>query len=96
MTARLDSYEHAFNDAIAVEQSQELDRHYAQSEAFHMKAELAAAYERIKMLEAELLECREYFDQRADADCDQDGFIPNEEMRRVASIDECLHGPGNF
>ncbi len=58
--------------------------------------EIKAAYERIAELTAELLECREYFHQRADADCDQDGFIPNEEMRRVTSIDECLHGPGGF
>lgn len=32
------------------------------------------------LLEA-LSECEEYFDNRADADCDQDGFIPNKEMR---------------
>lgn len=32
------------------------------------------------LLEA-LFECEEYFDNKADADCDQDGFIPNKEMR---------------
>lgn len=30
---------------------------------------------------AEVLEeCEDYFDNRSDADCDQDGFIPNKEM----------------
>lgn len=33
---------------------------------------------------------REYFDNRADADCDQDGFIPNAEMRLVSEIDAAL------
>jgi hypothetical protein len=30
---------------------------------------------------------RDYFDGRADADCDQDGFIPNEEMRILCELD---------
>jgi hypothetical protein len=55
-------------------------------------AELDAAYQRIAELTAELVECRDYYDKRADADCDWDGFFPNEEMRRLTSIDECLHG----
>lgn len=58
--------------------------------------ELKAAYQRIKELESALNQCREYFEERADADCDQDGFIPNEEMRMVTEIDEALHGPGGF
>lgn len=33
-----------------------------------------------------LMECEAYFDQRADADCDQDGFIPNEEMKLLAEV----------
>lgn len=33
-----------------------------------------------------LTECEEYFDNRADADCDQDGFIPNKEMRLLAVV----------
>ena len=37
-----------------------------------------------------LNEAREYFDGRADADCDQDGFIPNEEMKILAEIDAAL------
>jgi hypothetical protein len=52
--------------------------------------ELAAAYERIKQLEGTLGECREYFDQRSDADCDQDGYIPNEEMKLLCEIDEVM------
>lgn len=52
--------------------------------------ELKAAYQRIAELEAVLGECQDYFEERADADCDQDGFIPNEEMRMLHSIDEVL------
>lgn len=35
---------------------------------------------------AALHECEEYFDNRADADCDQDGFIPNKEMRLLTEV----------
>ena len=58
-------------------------------------AELAAAYERIAELTAELVECRDYYDKRADIsnEHDEDGSPrPNEEMHRLTSIDECLHG----
>jgi len=37
-----------------------------------------------------LQECEEYFDKRADADHDQDGFIPNEEMRLLTRVKEAL------
>lgn len=37
-----------------------------------------------------LNECWEYFDNRADADCDQDGFIPNAEMRLKSRCDEAI------
>lgn len=37
-----------------------------------------------------LLECLGYFEARADADCDQDGYIPNEEMRILVEIKEAL------
>lgn len=37
-----------------------------------------------------LRECEEYFDQRADADCDQDGFIPNEEMKLLQVVRDAL------
>jgi len=33
-----------------------------------------------------LTECEEHFDNRADADCDQDGFIPNKEMRLLSVV----------
>lgn len=42
-----------------------------------------------EVLEA-LLQCEDYFDNRADADCDQDGFIPNEEMRLLSAVREAL------
>ena len=41
------------------------------------------------LLEA-LAECEDYFDQRADADCDQDGFIPNKEMRLLSLVREAI------
>lgn len=52
--------------------------------------ELKAAYERIKELEYLLSDLDDYFDGRADADCDQDGFIPNEEMKLLSRIRELL------
>lgn len=52
--------------------------------------ELKAAYSRITKLESTLGEVREYFEERADADCDQDGFIPNTEMTMLCEIDEVL------
>ena len=35
-------------------------------------------------------ECEDYFDNRADADCDQDGFIQNEEMKLLQVVREAL------
>ena len=59
--------------------------------------ELKAAYERIKTLESDLLECREYLEDHVDVvDGDEDGPRPNKAMRLVSMIDETLHGPGNF
>lgn len=37
-----------------------------------------------------LEEVREYFDNKADADHDQDGPIPNEELRLLALVDDAL------
>jgi regulator of sigma D len=58
--------------------------------------EIRAAYQQIAKLEAALNECVEYFDDRADADCDQDGYIPNDAMKMLCNINEALHGPGGF
>ena len=44
----------------------------------------------IERLTAALTECEDYFDNRADADCDQDGFIPNEEMKRLQGVRDAL------
>lgn len=46
-----------------------------------------------QMIDA-LHECEEYFDQRADADCDQDGYIPNEEMKLLQVVREALRKAG--
>lgn len=35
-------------------------------------------------------ECEDYFDNRADADCDQDGFIPNKEMQLLSTVRAAL------
>ncbi|WP_234839285.1 hypothetical protein [Sinorhizobium medicae] len=45
------------------------------------------------LLEA-LQECEEYFDNRADADCDQDGYIPNEEMQLLTLVRDALRKAG--
>jgi hypothetical protein len=37
-----------------------------------------------------LAQCEDYFDNRADADMDQDGYVPNEEMRMLTAIREVL------
>lgn len=58
--------------------------------AFEKEEELKAAYERIKEIEFLLCDLDEYFDDRADADCDQDGFVPNEEMKLLTRIRELL------
>lgn len=58
--------------------------------------ELKAAYDRIKMLEADLLECREYLEDHVDVNDGDDGPVPNRAMSLVSMIDESLHGPGGF
>lgn len=42
------------------------------------------------LLVGALLETLEYFEDRQDADCDQDGFIPNKEMRMASMIRTAL------
>jgi len=49
--------------------------------------DLASENERLM---AALLECDEYFDNRADADCDQDGYIPNDEMKMLTVVRAAL------
>jgi hypothetical protein len=46
-----------------------------------------------EVLEA-LQQCEDYFDNKADADCDQDGFIPNDEMRLLSAVREALAKAG--
>ena len=46
------------------------------------------------LLEA-LQECEEYFDNRADADCDQDGYVPNKEMRLLQVVRDALRKAGS-
>jgi len=41
-----------------------------------------------------LFECEEYFDNKADADCDETGFVPNKEMRLLTMVREALRKAG--
>lgn len=50
----------------------------------------AALSEAIEALE----ECADYFDNRADADCDQYGFIPNTEMRLLSTVRDAISKAG--
>lgn len=44
----------------------------------------------IKVMREALWECENYFDQKADADHDQDGPVPNEEMRMLVVVRNAL------
>lgn len=50
----------------------------------------AKAEAKLETMASALAECEDYFDNRADADCDQDGFIPNKEMRLLTVVREAL------
>lgn len=52
-----------------------------------MAGELCQAERRHEQLKNLLLEVLDYLDGRADCDCDQDGFVPNEEMRLLCRIE---------
>jgi hypothetical protein len=58
------------------------------------REELRCAYDRIKMLEADLLECREFLEEHVDVIDGSDGPMPNRAMELVSMIDESLHGVG--
>lgn len=45
-----------------------------------------------RKLKEALEECEAYFDNRADADADQDGYIPNEEMTLLTTVTRVLNG----
>lgn len=51
---------------------------------------IAAAPDLLEALE----QCEEYFDNRADADCDQDGYIPNKEMQLLQVVRDALRKAG--
>jgi hypothetical protein len=53
----------------------------------HANAKLQAKHDNFRDA---LLECEEWFDRFADCDCDQDGFIPNAEMKMLCMIREVL------
>jgi hypothetical protein len=55
-----------------------------------LEASTEKLFERITHLTNVLADCEDYFDRRSDADCDQDGFIPNDEMRHLTAIREAI------
>lgn len=70
-----------------------LDKLYLEWSQF-TKSETAkeiALVKRVAALIAVLVDCEDYFDQRSDADCDQDGFVPNDEMKMLTAVREALH-----
>lgn len=54
--------------------------------AANARPALKALLDRLERYEGLLDELEDYFDQRQDADCDQDGYVPNEEMRMLQLI----------
>ncbi|CAH1649927.1 hypothetical protein BOSEA31B_10427 [Hyphomicrobiales bacterium] len=74
-----------------VEKLRRINRTYDLARGIHFEIARAAdlieaqAREGAGAVEA-LAECEDYFDNRADADCDQDGFIPNKEMLLLSVV----------
>lgn len=60
----------------------------ARQEIDRLTSIVQAQVQRNNELLCVLGDCYDYFDSRADADCDQDGFIPNEEMKMLSSLKE--------
>lgn len=75
----------------------QLPEHSSLRQRLAAQEELRAAYERIAHLEADLLECLEYFEDKYDVvDGSYGEPAPNKEMRLGLMIESALHGPGNF
>ena len=55
-------------------------------------AELRRMFRLIDDMREALIECEEYFDNRADADCEGDPleFVPNKEMRLLNAVQAAL------
>lgn len=81
LVARLEDDRHCNDWYLRLQAAQALRSECARTSA--LEAQLAGAKEA-------LVECEEYFDNRADADCDQDGFIPNKEMLLLTTVREAL------
>lgn len=67
---------------------QRMDRDFADAKALFEL--LAKERERTSTMIDALTECEEYFDNRADADCDQDSFVPNKEMRLLSAVRDAI------
>ena len=55
-----------------------------------LEQRIAEIEKALALAQEALTEAEEYFDDRADADCGQDGYIPNEEMKHLCSIRNAL------
>lgn len=77
-------------DYIAIELEQRDENREARKELYDVLFPADTTRALIETLTAALAECEDYFDNRADADCDQDGFIPNEEMKLLQGVREAL------
>lgn len=64
--------------------------YYVRDQLESLEGKLADATRRTEQLENLLTDLLDYFDQRADADHDGDGFVANEEMRIMMRIEEEL------
>jgi hypothetical protein len=62
------------------------------SMAFGSRKDLEDLIAYTENLERVLMECLDYFDGMADADCDQDGYVPNKEMQMKTEIEQTLTG----
>jgi len=86
------SFKREFNEHTAHPMKHEptgtnlLDATQAEAMVRHMLSGLPDVSDIIEVLH----QCEDYFDNRADADCDQDGFVPNKEMTLLSVVREAI------
>lgn len=61
-------------------------------EHWHVRPKVEALRAKVARLVEALDDCEDYFDNRADADCEGDPlqFVPNKEMRLLSQVREAL------
>lgn len=68
---------------------------YVETDMDDAHAYILKMEKKLALMEEALGECEEYFDNIADCDCDQDGYIPNKEMQLLCAVRDALNG-GRF